>query len=444
MKLALGLRSFGVAFGDHVVINDVTFRLATAGMTVLVGPAGSGKSTLLRTLAGLNDNHPSLTTWGTIALGDMPLMGGQTAGLQRPALVMQHARFFLDTVRENLVSALPNRAALEQLDQTRIVTERLRACGLGALAAYLPSNAVDLPLGVQRQLAIARALMPEPRVLFADEPMAGLDDDDAIEIIAMLRLQAYERAVVLVTHNQRYALAAGGTTMLLAGGRIQEIAATQAFFASPRTELARCFLRTGGCVAAPEPQETPPEPQETPSRFLGPRGFFWALPGRLGGTPRPGIIDEVEQDLEGLRRLGVTVLVTLEETATVAPEALAALGIESLHFPIPDMGTPGVEAALGLSRRIAAWMAGGEVVAVHCRAGLGRTGTVLACQLIAGGMTAQAALDAIRGSNPGCVQSLAQVELLREFAAAMDLASKPKNETRPEAETTERGDHTWH
>lgn len=430
MRLALGLRSFGVAFGEQVILHDVSFELAATGMTVLVGPAGSGKSTLLRTLAGLNDNHPSLTTWGTVALGDMPLVGGQTAGLQRPALVMQHARFFLDTVRENLVSALPNRAALEQLDQTRVVTERLRACGLGGLAAHLPASAVDLPLGVQRQLAIARALVPEPRVLFADEPMAGLDDDDAIEIIAMLRLQAYERAVVLVTHNQRFALAAGGTTMLLAGGRIQEIAATQAFFAAPRTELARVFLRTGGCVAAPAPHEGP-VPEETPSRFLGPRGFFWALPGRLGGTPRPGIIDELDQDLEGLRRLGVTVLVTLEEVATVAPEALATLGIESLHFPVADMGAPELVAALRLSGRIAAWMGRGEVVAVHCRAGLGRTGTILACQLIAGGMTAQVALDAIRAVNPGCVQSLAQIEFLRLFADAVIAARSPDHQ--PEA-----------
>jgi len=426
MTSALELRGFGVAFGDQLVLSDITFALAPVGMTVLVGPAGGGKSTLVRTLAGLNDGHPSLITWGDVTMNQLP----SGRGAPCPALVVQHARFFLDTVRENLVSALPNRSSLDRIEQTRIVIARLGAIGAGALIEHLERDAVELPLALQRQLAIARALIAEPRVLLADEPTVGLDDRDAADVIAMLRLQAQERAVVLVTHNQRFAIAAGGMTMLLAGGKIQEHAPTREFFTKPRTELARQFLRTGGCTPAlgvpigaiDPPSAAPPavrEVREARSRFVGPRGFFWVTPGRLGGMARPGMIDRLELDLEGLQRLGVTTLVTLEEAATVDPSVLARFGIGSIHFPIVDMGVPELAAAIELSRALASRIGDGDVIAMHCRAGMGRTGTLLACQLITAGETASAALDAVRSINPRCVQSTAQVEFLRAFAASI-------------------------
>lgn len=430
----VSLRSFGVGFGETTVLTDVSFELPAMGMTVLVGPMGCGKSTLLRTLAGLNDCHPSLSIWGSAWYAGAPLRtseGAHGAG-PRPALVMQNARFFLDSVRENLVSALPNRAELSPTQQTSLVTERLEALGLGALAAHLGRNAVELPLLAQRQLALARALMAEPAALFADEPTVGLDDDAAEVLVGDLRTAARHRAVLLVTHHQRSAIAAGGTTLLLAGGRIQERVSTERFFSAPPSELARHFVATGGCVGpSPElPPETlarcfvpavePPEAREARSRYLGPRGFYWVRPGRLGGLPRPGILESVEHDLDGLGRLGVTVLVTLEETPTVAPALLEPRGIHAVHFPMADMGVPDADAAVALCRDLRDRMGAGAVVALHCRAGLGRTGTMLACQLIFEGETPRGALDMVRAINPRCVQSAAQVDFLRSFAGALE------------------------
>jgi atypical dual specificity phosphatase len=429
----LSLRSFGISFGDVVILADVTLDLPAAGMTVLVGPMGCGKSTLLRTLAGLNDCHPSLATWGSACYEGAPLRpgAGGEGPARRPALVVQNVRFFLDTVRENLVSALPNRAALGQPEQTRLVTGRLEEWGLGALAAQLGRNAFELPLLAQRRLAVARALIADPGALFADEPTVGLDDAGAEALLADLKRAARDRAVLLVTHHQRSAVAAGGSTVLLAGGRIQERASTDRFFTAPPSELARHFVATGGCVGpSPElppdalarcfvPAEEPPAAREARSRYVGPRGFFWVLPGRLGGMPRPGIVDAVEHDLDGLTRLGVTTVVTLEETQTVDPAALAARGIHAVHFPVVDMGIPDAGAAVALCRELSGRMGAGEVVAFHCRAGLGRTGTLLACQLIFEGETPRGALDAVRAINPRCVQSAAQVEFLRAFAGAI-------------------------
>lgn len=428
----LTLRDFGVAFAGRVVLADLSLDLPRVGLTTLVGPAGSGKSTLLRTLAGLNDTHPELDVWGTAVFDGDPLEQHRpiAAGEARPGIgvVTQQARFFMDSIRENLVASLPNRAAFDRPAQTSWVRSFLVRHGLSELVSSLDDDVASLPTHVQRRLAIARALVAEPSVLFADEPTSGLEDVDAVEVLELLRVQASLRSVLLVTHNQRFARAYGGSVVLLSGGRIREAAPAAQFFDEPKTEPGRAFVRTGSC---PDPSPAArredldsriPPPLPTPvtgatSRSAGPRGFFWVMPGRLGGLPRPGIVDPLESDVEGLARLGVTTLVTLEETGTVDPTVLQRAGIASIHFPIPDMGAPDLESAGALATLVADCIRAGGVVALHCRAGLGRTGTLLATQLIFDGERAVASIERIRRLNPKCIQSQAQVAFLSSFEA---------------------------
>jgi atypical dual specificity phosphatase len=139
------------------------------------------------------------------------------------------------------------------------------------------------------------------------------------------------------------------------------------------------------------------------------------LPGRLGGLPRPGIVQSLERDLDGLVRLGVTTLITLEEERSVDAHQLARVQIASLHFPVADMGVPRVEDAAALCRTVEGRIGEGGVVAMHCRAGLGRTGTLLACQLVFGGEPALGALERVRRLNPRSIQSQEQVDFLSVF-----------------------------
>lgn len=430
----LSLVGFGVAFGERTVLSDLRLDLPRFGMTTLVGPGGSGKSTLLRTLAGLNDANPALAIHGSarFAGAALEIPRRQPSFSPQPGIgmVLQHARFFLDTVRENLVSALPNRSALDVAAQNSRIAAVLEENGAGALLARLEDDATALTKAQQRQLAILRVLITEPLVVFADEPTAGLADDDGRDIVRMLRDQAGRRSILFVTHHQGFAIEADGTTVLLAGGRIQEIAPSRVFFSAPQTESGVSFVRTGGC-SVPSPsakaEDLESAPQHAPAPSLaprvprsgygGPRGFFWVLPDQLGGLPRPGLIAVLERDLEGLQRLAVTTLVTLEETETVDRAALDRHGIASIHFPIPDMDAPAPDAALQLCRSVAARLAEGGVVAMHCRAGLGRTGTMLAAQLVFDGATARGAIEQVRHLNPQSIQSAAQTQFLASFEA---------------------------
>lgn len=421
---ALSLRRFGVAFGTQVVLKNVAFDAAIGAPTVLVGPAGTGKSALLRTLAGLNDTRPSLRTWGDVR--------GPHERPPRIALVVQDTRFLLATVRENLVSALPNRSALGPQEQTSRARVVLHSAACEDLAIALESPAVDLPLAAQRRLAIVRAYVTDAEVILLDEPTAGLDEASAGDVVELTRRIAIKRAVVVSTHRQDHARRLGGTIVVLAGGRVHEQTGVREFFARPESTAGREWLETGTCsepgptstaedlapgVAFPTP--LPPALMRTVAAARGPRDFYWLLPGRLGGLPRPGVVAPLTEDLEALRRLGVTTLLTLEETLTVPEAALTAAGIRALHHPIPDGHPPTLAEARTICLELDRRLESGEVVAVHCLAGLGRTGTVLAAYLVHRGGEPREALETVRAARPRAVQTPEQAEFLTAFARAV-------------------------
>ncbi len=424
----LELEGYGVAFERKIVLADISLRLASVGACVLMGSAGGGKSTLLRSLAGVNQAQPDLRQWGVARYCGRALGSGD-----RPVLVQQDARYFTSTVRENLVSAFPDRHRLQRHEQTQRLERLLSGSGASVLSPYLEQDAFVLPLPLRRLLSVCRALATEAPLVCLDEPTAGLEEDAAELVLEAIRWYARRAAVLFVTHHKGHARSVADRVVLIGGGRVQEDSAPEAFFASS-SPITRAFVDSGR-VALPAPDADPetlsedvPSPpplsegavaaRSAPSAMTGPRDFRWVVPGRLGGLPRPGIVASAEADVAALHRLGVTLLITLEETQTVSPELLAASGIGARHWPIPDMEAPSDAQAVAWCRELARLLADGEVVAVHCRAGQGRTGTVLASALIWNGATAIEALDLVRGINPRWVTSDAQVQFLSGFAKA--------------------------
>lgn len=418
----LNLEGFGVGIRERVILADVSLSVPARGTLVIMGPAGGGKSTLLRTLSGLNQSQPELRQWGASSYA-----GAALDGRNRPVLVQQDVRHFVSTVRENLVSAFGDRARLTREAQNQRLETLLAAAGVPELAERLDDDAVLLPAALRRVLSVLRAMASGAALVCLDETTVGLDPDAAERVLGLIRWYARDHAVLFVTHHQGHARAVADRVVFLAGGRVQEEAAAPVFFEAPRESVTRHFLATGGANLpspdadpatladdAPRPPPLPPAARIVPAT-LGPRGFGWLIPGKLGGLPRPGIVAEVADDLAALTRLGVDTLVTLEEQRTVPLEALAAAGIASIHFPVVDMEAPQTVDTAVMCRRVAARLAEGGVVAYHCRAGHGRTGTLLACQLIWAGVSAVDALDRVRSVNPRWVTSEAQVRFLEVF-----------------------------
>ena len=420
----LELNEFGVAFGDRIVLSSVSLTLASRGVTTLLGPGGSGKSTLVRTLAGFNAGNPSMRTWGEARYAGEPLSGDR----DMPALVAQSARLLMASVFENIVHGLTNRSELTPAEQRELVRGLLSEAGLGNLAEELDLPVIRLSLAVQRHLAILRCVVSRPPLLCIDEPTTGLDEAESQILLDYIKHESGQRAILVVLHHQAQARDLGGQAALLAGGTIQEANSVSRFFESPCSKAAREFVNYGSC-SVPSPDADPsgldenseplrplPEPARRPAPYAsGPRGFLWLIRGKLAGTPRPGIVAELEHDLAALQRAGITALISLTQRP-MEKAPLAAHGIQHVSSPIPDMCAPTLEQATELCVKIDEFLAAGLAVAVHCRAGLGRTGTILACHLIWEGAEALDALETARRIQPNWVQSTEQAEFLEEFS----------------------------
>ncbi|HRA46562.1 MAG TPA: dual specificity protein phosphatase family protein [Thermomicrobiales bacterium] len=152
---------------------------------------------------------------------------------------------------------------------------------------------------------------------------------------------------------------------------------------------------------------------------MPPFSFDWIEAGRLLACSFP----ETDADIAQLGALGVTAVVNLDEAPSLL-DVSPTPGLTTLHLPVPDFTPPPPAALAQIVAFVQSHNALGEAVAVHCRGGLGRTGTAMACILVSRGATADAAIARIRAQRPGSIETIAQEEAVRAFAAQLDHSRK--------------------
>jgi len=139
--------------------------------------------------------------------------------------------------------------------------------------------------------------------------------------------------------------------------------------------------------------------------------FSWLIERELAGMSLP----RTDDALALLTQLGVKAVVSLTEEPLPAA-SLAEHGIADAHIPVADMTAPTVGQIAAAVAAIDRFRAAGRPTAVHCNAGMGRTGTVLAGALVAGGVSAAAAIARVREARPGSLETAAQVAAVEQYA----------------------------
>ena len=254
-------------------LDDISLALAPNSLTGLVGESGSGKTTLCRVLAGLQP-----PTSGTAAVGGLPVTPSGKAARMRFHRTVQ---MLLQDAPGSLSPRMTVRALLDEpvrihgLDRGQAaarLTDLLARLGLGS--ALLDRYPHQLSGGQARRVAVARALLLQPRLLIADEPTAGLDLSAQGDLLNLLQsLQAELGLTMLVSsHNLGVVRRIADTVVVMYLGQIVEHGPTAAVFAAPAHPYTAALLSAHPAIDPARRRSRIILRGDTPSVFQPPAG----------------------------------------------------------------------------------------------------------------------------------------------------------------------------
>lgn len=216
----ISVKGLAKSFGGRTVLEGIDLSVPRGALVTVLGPSGAGKSVFLKCLAGIL--HPDA---GEIIFEGKPFLGRECTArkeFRRRCSFLFQGNALLDslTALENVALPLEQTTALSSKEILRRSMDALRQLEMEDFRAQHPSR---LSGGMQKRLALARAIVTEPEIVLFDEPTAGLDPLRRNAVFAMIA--KYQRhlgfTALVVTHDLAEALVASDRVALLEGGRIR-------------------------------------------------------------------------------------------------------------------------------------------------------------------------------------------------------------------------------
>ncbi|MBR5923826.1 MAG: ABC transporter ATP-binding protein, partial [Bacteroidales bacterium] len=231
----IDIRHLSKSFGDKKVLDDINLYVRRGEFLTLLGPSGCGKTTLLRMIAGFLQPDE----------GVILLDGKDIAGIpphQRPlnTVFQRYALFPHLDVYDNIAFGLKLKKTPEEEIDKRV----RKVLKLVAMSDYEDRDVETLSGGQQQRIAIARAIVNQPKVLLLDEPLAALDlkmrKDMQIELKEMHKKLGI--TFIYVTHDQEEALTLSDTIVVINEGRIQQIGTPTDIYNEPVNAFVADFI----------------------------------------------------------------------------------------------------------------------------------------------------------------------------------------------------------
>lgn len=237
----LSIEHLKKAYGDNVVLEDISLSVKRGEVIVVIGPSGCGKSTFLRCINALEPIQG-----GTIEVDGKEVTSSEkdlTELRQKVGMVFQSYDLFPHmTVLDNITLAPTKVKKIPKAQAEEAARALLKRVGLTDKEKSYPR---ELSGGQKQRVAIARALAMEPEVLLLDEVTAALDPEMVREVLDVILGLAQEgKTMLIVTHEMQFARAVADRVLFFDGGEIVEQDIPERFFEHPKTERAQKFLHT--------------------------------------------------------------------------------------------------------------------------------------------------------------------------------------------------------
>ncbi|HAV43348.1 TPA: phosphate ABC transporter ATP-binding protein [bacterium] len=230
-------------YGRFQALKDVNLEIKERMITSIIGPSGCGKSTLLRCFNRMNDLIDGVRTTGSIVINDQEIMDKKIDLIKlrkKVGMVFQRPNPFPFSIFENIAYGPKVHGQTDKNRLSEMTEESLRSVGLwDEVKDKLRNSALDLSLGQQQRLCIARLLVVKPEVLLMDEPCSALDPIATEGIEELLHSLKKDYTIVIVTHNMQQAARISDETGFMLLGELIEFGSTVKIFTTPsdtRTE----------------------------------------------------------------------------------------------------------------------------------------------------------------------------------------------------------------
>jgi phospholipid/cholesterol/gamma-HCH transport system ATP-binding protein len=230
-------------FGDKIVLSDLTIEFESGKTTVVLGRSGTGKSVLLKLILRLMEIDSGRIYVDNVDTTDYSELQMMAVRKKMGMLFQGSALFDSMSVYENVAYTLREHTTMTEAEIIERVQEKLQFVEMLGTEKLMPS---ELSGGMQKRIALARAMANNPDYIFFDEPTTGLDPITAQtinELIKRVQVQT-KTTVIVVTHDLDSAIFVGQKFVLLKDGKLS-FEGTPAEFMNSDLEFVRMF-RTGG------------------------------------------------------------------------------------------------------------------------------------------------------------------------------------------------------
>ena len=234
-------------YGKSLALSQISMDVLPNHVTALIGPSGCGKSTFIRCLNRMNDTIPGTSIKGKILLNgqDIYSTGTDLVNLrQRVGMVFQKPNPFPQSIYDNVafgprvVGSTKDKKELSEL-----VEQSLSQAALwDDVKDILHESALNLSLGQQQRLCIARLLAVRPEVILMDEPASALDPIATLKIEELIAILKEKYTIVIVTHNMQQAARVSDFTGFFWLGELVEFSKTEIMFTRPEKALTETYI----------------------------------------------------------------------------------------------------------------------------------------------------------------------------------------------------------